>query len=1141
MKNDSGRHEVLLALRAELLGPSSPASNGAEPQRLRFSDQQTFPDFKSAGGPFVDDETGEEVLTRDAPVKRYGVGVLYPREQDLVDASVQADEGDDSQSPSSESASELLSEQAATFEPSGRADADDDDFDLTTTAQYRPSAMAISFLAELEPGDKINLVTRGARYEKVPVVIGAATRDFWVRRPIEYGAEFAAPDSNGVLKPSTSEPAEHVQLSSSVLARRREDSKWLLTVAVQNNSTGSPNTDSLFQATFMVEVRRDGATVDAVLPYPDESEEQLLANDPEAKSLDLLYRKSPTFAIGHGCAATWDEGWGQLTSSRITADPLPEVETRSVTPDVRLADGTKLEVEIGPLAGLAEGDDGFGAVERVVQEYEAWIADRGKEAEGLAGFRAEAAASHLSACTNAHARMAAGLQWLRSDPIAREAFRLANRSILEAQLRSRDRARSVTINSAGENEIEDADPTPDWRDANRRWRAFQIGFILANAKSAAEPTEDNRETAELIFFPTGGGKTEAYQGLAAFALFYQRLSGRDQGVSVLMRYTLRLLTSQQFLRAASLVCAMEWVWRNEGHGENEFSIGIWVGQSTTPTRRSDAIASWRRLSKGQGENPFLLLRCPWCAAQLGPVDVHARAPRGTPKIVGYSNSGGTVKFVCPDRSCDFRGGIPAYVIDEDVYEHRPSIVIGTVDKFAMLAYKPEARALFGLDRHGQRVSDPPNLIIQDELHLISGPLGSMVGLYESVIEDLCTDHRSAPPSKPKIVASTATIRRYQEQIRGLYNRPMTALFPPHGLDASDSFFAQYAEDETTGEPARGRLYVGVHAPGLGSIQTAQVRTSAALLQSAKSLPESDRDPWWTSMMFFNSLRELGTSVSLLQSDIPDYLLAMKNRNGIEFDEVRRLHEVMELTSRLRQDEIPLAISKLERRASDDWPVDVCLASNIIEVGIDIQRLSLLTVVGQPKSTSQYIQITGRVGRQAERPGLIVTIYGATKPRDRSHFERFQSYHQRLYAEVEPVSVTPFATPVLQRALHAVAIAYSRQYAAVGQEPWPYPQEFFDDVRQILEKRVSSVDSEEADALKRELARIEGEWLAWEPATWLDRDNSPLMRRAGEWVPAPVARTSWAVPMSMRDVDAECRSEITDRYAQQRASAGGAAE
>ena len=506
--------------------------------------------------------------------------------------------------------------------------------------------------------------------------------------------------------------------------------------------------------------------------------------------------------------------------------------------------------------------------------------------------------------------------------------------------------------------------------------------------------------------------------------------------------------------------------------------------------------------------------------------------------MGYESQGSTVVFKCSDKKhCEFRAGLPVYVIDQDIYDSRPDLVIGTVDKFAMLAWRPEARALFGVNKTGVQEFSPPGLIIQDELHLISGPLGSMVGLYEALIEELCTDRRNAKTVQPKIVSSTATIRRYADQIKALYARDDVALFPPPGLDAGDSFFAQFALKED-GSLDHGRKYLGIHAPGLGSMQTVQVRSFSSLLQTPVSMSPEEQDPWWTLMVFFNSLRELGTTLSLFQSDIQDYLRVLRNRTGKKPSEMRRWRIPQELTGRLRSSEVPKAISNLEvsrTNSTGKTAVDVCLASNIIEVGIDIDRLSIMAVVGQPKTTSQYIQVTGRVGRRWwERPGLVITLYGASKPRDRSHFEKFRTYHSQLYAQVEPTSVTPFSPPVLDRALHAIMTGYVRQRGNEGQSlsPYPYPENLVDSIGDTIRRRVLAVDKEELSNFEKVFDKRKKEWRRWQRTQWGTFgkvDQNSLLRQAGIYVASDQRFLSWPTPTSVRNVDAECEAEITRLY------------
>ena len=915
----------------------------------------------------------------------------------------------------------------------------------------------------------------------------------------------------------------------------------MITAGVINATSGSTPNHFLFQVSFRVSL--DDAAF--ILPYP---EPEHTVRDQEEESIDLLYRAFPTFAVGHGCAAGWTADRQAAHCSEVRGEPLPVFETPSITPDVNRSDGSDVKVPMAPLAGLIDGNDGFRSLIEVIELYERWIQLRESDIPSLRGPHQVTAARHLRACRDVIARMREGLDFIRSDEQVRQAFVLANWAVLLQQVRSvgttRDllydeRSKAVRLSEPRRT----ADPLvpPPGRGA---WRPFQIAFLLAAIPSCASHEHTDRDLVDLIFFPTGGGKTEAYLGLSAFCIFLRRLRNpTDAGVEVLMRYTLRLLTAQQFQRAAALICAMETIRRGLATlGKSPFTIGIWVGGDTTPNTRKQALSSLRDLRAGRAPNPFLVIRCPWCAAQIGPLKDHSRKVRAKgPRILGYDEADKSVRISCADQECEFANGLPLFVIDEDIYENRPAIVIGTVDKFAQLAWRGDARSLFGLGPDGQNEVSPPGLIIQDELHLISGPLGSMVGLYESVIEQLCVDRRQAQPSKPKIVSSTATIRRYVEQARALFARDRVALFPPHGLDAGDSFFARYATYPDghghAGEIREGRLYVGIHGGGLGSMQTAQVRTFAALLQAGLDLPATERDPYWTLMVFFNSLRELGTSLSLMQSDIPDYMKVIRNRRGSSWDDVRRLNRELELTGRLQNDDVPSVMEALEvPYGSGRDTVDVCLASNIIEVGIDIDRLSMMAVVGQPKLTSQYIQVTGRVGRSwGERPGLIATIYSATKPRDRSHYEKFRTYHERLYAQVEPTSVTPFAPPVLARSLHAVLVAWVRQTldaASVG-SPYPVPSIALDEVAEILRRRVGAVDPEESAALDRFLEKRINEWQQWLPGEWRRPGTASepgLMYPAGDYADPEERVRSWPTPTSLRNVDAECRGVITGIYA-----------
>jgi hypothetical protein len=1139
----AARDTILQALREELVGqdPSVPPDRNGRP--LDTSAPAQFATWKDARGPWHDAATGEEILHDVEPVRRYGVAVLHPtrEEADPLAAAVGLATTDETSDKSTPPAPEILGS------PADPVEVDDDNFDLSLANAYEPSAMAISFRVRLPPGSRLVAEATMGRYEQFPVRIAEtdSTRSWWVRRPVRLRAVFEARELASSRPRKRVHPAElscdagsldlGVEAFSRPAATGDPDVR-LVTVSLVNRTTSGRGSGScLFQSGFTVSAT-DGA---AILPYPESRSPA--SPDHEEASIALLYRRYQTFAVGHGCAADWElEPDDEMTSVQATC--LPTYETPSITPVITIGHGDQRKELRVSLAALAEETSQAHAAEQIstlMAGYESWIRDRRQDALSLLQRFQVAAARHLDSCDAVLARMHRGWSLIQTDAQVAQAFRLANRAMLVQQARSAAPLRPVTMAEDGVFQIKGTPPSGEVPEGRGYWRPFQIAFFLAMLESVADPATEDREMVELIFFPTGGGKTEAYLAVAAFSMFLRRLRGPgDAGTEVLMRYTLRLLTAQQFLRAASLVCAMEDIRRRSSDlGNDAFSIGIWLGGSSTPNTRDGAISALNRLLRdSRNDNEFLLLRCPWCGTQMGPVQGKRRVRgREIPAIAGYERARDHVIFTCPDRTCEFGGRqpLPVYVVDEDIYESRPTLVIGTVDKFAMLPWRPEARALFGLDDTGARALSPPGLIIQDELHLIAGPLGSMVGLYEAVIEDLCTDPRSGSQIRPKIIASTATIRRYEDQIRGVYGRARAALFPPPGIDVADSYFATYAvDDSSTRRP--GRRYVGVHAPALGSIQTVQVRVAAALLQAPDRLPKDQRDPWWTNVWFFNSLRELGNTVSLLQSDIPDYLTGIRNRDGI--DAVRWPRNVMELTSRRRNDEIPRAIEELSRSYETGSAVDICLASNIIEVGIDIDRLSLMTIVGQPKTTAQYIQVSGRVGRRWwERPGLIVTLYGASKPRDRSHFERFRSYHERLYAQVEPTSVTPFALPAVERALHAALVAHVRLTGPSALSPYPVPDTLTHTAGQILRARAEAVDPGELPQVEAVLRQRLREWHAYARTSWNANPvgGEPLqglMRFAGLAEAHGISATSWEVPTSMRNVDAECVAEVTQSYA-----------
>ncbi|MDZ7269967.1 MAG: helicase C-terminal domain-containing protein [candidate division KSB1 bacterium] len=1125
------RAEIVEFLRRELVGPDP-------------------------GYPAIQINREEILRPQDPPRLRYSAGVLFPMKAQVQQAEVATDE----EVNAAESApAEGDEPEEETSSNSARGELDEfPEQEVNRANEYLPSAMGLSALVLLPKFLKVKV--SAGRYEKM-AVSGLGRQDakgnfldhywrskieseqlidcspFLVNKPVVAKYELETGSAESKL--------EFHLFSRLHVHGTNTDRERIITFTLINRNaseTGKPKDENCFFQCHFEVMDADGGS--CFLEYPERIGE---SEDEEEASLRLLYRHRKTFAVGHGCAANWPDG-ELTTTNRIWTETLPTYEVKPILPN----EIEGLELAMQQLADEKD-DKALQLCRRLADEYLAWIESREKEVRNPS-FPTDlknTAEKHLQKCRDCHKRIVTGVSLLQQ-PKIRRAFAWMNQAMLQQQVHYDLAANHKREWKArdGELVLEKSYQPPDLSNpgpTRGKWRPFQLAFILMNLRAMTQPDCDERKIVDLIWFPTGGGKTEAYLGLTAFTLFWRRITNPDNcGTTVLMRYTLRLLTTQQFQRAASLICACELIRRShlEILGSAPISIGLWVGGEVTPNKQSEgdrsAVKALQKLLNGEPENLFILLNCPWCGAQMGPV----KSGRGT-KTPGYKLKAAPrrVEFCCEDQNCDFSGndGLPVHVIDEAIYQHRPTLVIGTVDKFALLPWYPEARSLFGLDTAG--AISPPDLIIQDELHLISGALGSMVGHYEGTLDALCTRDADGRKIPAKIVASTATICRAQEQVRALYAREVS-LFPPQALRAGDSFFAI----EKTEVP--GRVYIGVFASALSSHVTAQIRVMAALLQAVKCCEVSDPallDPYWTLMAYFNSLRELGHAATLIRADIREYLNAVWDRLNIrrpepdsnEPDRRRFINRDLELTSRIQSVRISEALQQLfepHTGESNERVVDVCLATNMIQVGLDVPRLGLMTVVGQPKTTSEYIQATSRVGRSDSGPGLVVTVYNVAKPRDRSHYEHFRSYHQSFYRWVEPTSVTPFAIPVLERALHAQIVTLARYWGdeEVRRRPQPAPPDaLFQEIEKLILQRVQAVDPEEFDSTKKVLEEVVGNWRLIPPPLYghfgPPLDQTPLMYPSGSQVRTEWDGRSLPTPSSMRNVDAGCEAGVVRNY------------
>ena len=1210
------RTELITCIRGEIVGPSRPL---ATPEVAVFKDKNFADAVLFRKGPlgWKPDLEGEieEVLyyEREMPHSKYGVGLLHPSGNLSSTSDNSADQENEPKDIELEERGAIvipMDSDSEAGDETGNTDlpeTDGDEFEVTSADIRHPSTIGLTFYVSLEHNSKIIVrlpqnrlffwqaddsspFPLNGRYESAirsTIDDHAQAREYpvWRRRPAflpdtQIVIDFAdLDDRRPFIKDVVMPEDSPLTLQVKVFARhdREKQDFWLVTIVLCNVSNTDTNLSyqeaTLYQTYFEVSI--DGG---CLKPYP-ESPRPFTRLDPEEQSLALLYRESATWGIGHGCAAGWDTEPGQLPD-KIYADVLPAVQIPSMTPDIMDEQGNPVKLSMRLLAELPDNQtgEGWASLIKLADEYEKWIVLKRMEVNGLPAVLQSIAGDNIEACDKCLVRINDGITLLRNDPKVRKAFRLANLSMLLQQIAAKQLLRrSLHWHNQNRRVMPDGDYQSPWviygekkeRGDIGQWRAFQIAFLLMSLSGVSNGQSADREKVDLIWFPTGGGKTEAYLAVMAFYMFHQRLlilqddfvdlEQRD-GTNVLMRYTLRMLTTQQFQRAASLVCAMEFLRRNpEKHGVGDisgkrFSLGLWIGRDSSPNKIENARQEVTRFRRREIDgNPLVLTECPWCRAEIGRYD--EKAPRGIRaqtidpmRIQGISDNGADGPLLlCPDSSCAFgqenpKTWIPVEVVDERIYRQPPSLIIATADKYAMIAYRPDAGAIFGrnnIDGEIKQTHVPPGLIIQDELHLISGPLGTMYALYEGIFEQLCSLQVGGRWMKPKIIASTATIRGTAEQVRALYARDQMQLFPSPGLLMGDSFFGKYARDQNN-KLCPGRLFIGIHASDYGSILTTQVRTfsTALFLPYAFDVDSKKRDPWWTLLAFYNSIRELGGAKTLFDSDIQSRLKFLFDREGYPYDKRRFLKPAEELTGRRSQAEIVAMMDLLSAEYTPDskTTIDACLVSSIIEVGVDIERLSLMGVVGQPKTTAQYIQVTGRVGRKW--PGLIMMIYNPSKSRDRSHFEQFHSYHRRLYERVEPTSATPFALSAIQRALPGALILWARLHCTDRVNNYQAYESDINKALELLKERCKMVQTEELDQERslKELERVCQELKSkWQhnPQEWEDfppKDKGEyLMLWPGQYATPTQKERGAVVASNMRQVDGSAELAISQGY------------
>lgn len=845
--------------------------------------------------------------------------------------------------------------------------------------KYKPSSMGLSFVIPKKTkfidftfsyGKYKYSSTQGEKYKEI----------YYTREQKNIHSSFEIPNDMCTIKSLDDSTIKENHLNIQLTIRKIfDDGSKLITMTISNTMKSlqdrvNQNQSALFQCELTVNINEEFVPIYINNNLYDKNIENEINN--------MLYRDVHNYVYGHGCSGVTVENDNVISTIKSSFMPIERIN-QMMPNTIKSQDILRLNYWIDENKNAC-----LKSLIDFVFEYEAWLQEQKSVANNLDNYKESSNISikNIETCI---LRLKYGIHHLESNPNAWKSFCFMN----EAMLLQR-----INTKKSNANDV--------------MWYPFQLAYILQIIPDIIDEKSNFKNTVDLLWFPTGGGKTEAYLGVSAFTIFYRRLSNDfeniNDGVVIIMRYTLRLLTMQQFERASALICACEYLRNKYDMAGGEINIGLWIGSSMTPNSLEIAREKLLEIRENPNKiiyesNPVQITKCPWCGKEID--------------ILNY-NIHKHMTINCSNNNCFFHKSLPIYIIDDDIYSIKPTLLLSTIDKFARITWEHRTKALF------QHNKNTPDLIIQDELHLISGPLGSLDGIYEIAIDALCGKN------KTKVIASTATVKNAKAQIKNLYNREMFQ-FPPNGLSSKDSFFA--VEASIYERPAR--TYIGLCEMG-GSLVDLLIRvysnlTFLKLLFEKQGKPTDVIDHFYTTVGYFNAIKDLGSTSSIISDRINNHIRTLISSTfkkeseavGLTLLDNTYFIKSAELTSRKSSKEIKDTLDRLEKPYTDPTSYSYVLASNMLSVGIDINRLGVMTVYSQPKSNAEYIQATSRVGRQ--NPGLVLTMYNAQRSRDKSHYEQFSFYHKSFYKYVEATSVTPFSMRAMEKALHCVFIALVR--------------------------------------------------------------------------------------------------------------------
>ena len=998
-------------------------------------------------GPLSDDEVLEE-----SPKSKYLYGYLSPTpksEEEVSIAETISDSGNLSIGAIENTSSELN---------------DDDEFEQPLELVYEPSSMGISF--QIKTNNELKLKVKFARYFEIE----EEGKKLWKRKGFEYEKLISYKNKKVILE-------DEIYLHIYSVFKKSENF-YMYTITLINDLTIRSSEDYvdktpyiLFQPEINISTIDDNVFTERPI--------NLNSGDYETRMYEFLYSNSRPLCFGHGVSTQWNE-----SKNEIWTEYLPIHEINPIDKNARKY-FYKINIKNLEANFLGKSDRKIltETLSNFIQVYESWIEEEIKnKLDDFPDISRDFASSNLEICENVIKRIKSTINYLDKNESFRNAFQLANLAIAEQS---------------------------SWKSESNIfiWRPFQLAFILLVLESFREENCDSKKVADLLWFPTGGGKTEAYLCIISFLLFKSSFKSKeidDPGTQVFIRYTLRLLTTQQFERATSLVLASDYI-RKESKFCNKnskpFSIGLWIGQYSSPNTRKKAMELLENEEIQTGD-PRQINECPCCKSELF-WEFKPEAP--------FSPT-------CRNKSCKVSGDLPIYTVDEDIYNVRPSIILGTTDKFIRILKVPNTNRLF-YSSTGRN----PELILQDELHLISGPLGSISGLFEAAIDMICSQKNPI-----KIIGSTATIKNANVQVKTLFDRELVQ-FPPQGISFDDSCFAVEDKNE------RGRLYIGVstmcNSPKqalAGIVAGAFHHAQNIYYEMKEGTEEKEQAETFTTLVsYFNSLKELGGANVLYQDQVIEKLKSIaKDFNQNTYS----IQNICELTSQRSQQQIKTFLEDLHLTRDSDGSLDACLSTNMISVGVDVSRLGLMIINGQTKSKSEYIQASSRVGRKF--PGIVISVYNANKVRDKSCYENFKDIHQSLYKDVEVTSLTPFSPECIKKALPSVIVTACRHLSefALSSPDLSQFSDTFSEVSKFLIERCRRISPENLKFLENQIKDFEADWIDIKPKNYF---KSPKNKGKSLMIDAEIAASSnktfeeYACITNVRNVEAEALIRVID--------------